>query len=49
MPVVPFLMMLHLERPLFIQAVNCSFTLSSGVMALGLAAMGLSLILPALG
>lgn len=41
MPAVPFLMMLHLERNLFIQAVNCSFTLSSLVMALGLGQLGL--------
>lgn len=41
MPSVPFLMMLHLERNLFIQAVNCSFTLSSLVMALGLSQLGL--------
>ena len=41
MPVVPFLMMLRLERPLFIQAVNCSFTLSSFIMAIGLGSLGL--------
>lgn len=41
MPMVPFLMMLRLERNLFLQAVNCSFTLSSVVMALGLGKLGL--------
>jgi len=41
MPMVPFLMMLHLERNLFLQAANCSFTLSSIVMALGLSKLGL--------
>ncbi|MCY4179057.1 MAG: sulfite exporter TauE/SafE family protein [Litoreibacter sp.] len=41
MPVVPFLMMLHLPRNLFIQAINCSFTLSSLVMAFGLGRLGL--------
>ena len=41
MPAVPFLMMLHLERNLFIQAINCSFTLSSVVMAIGLGRLGL--------
>ena len=41
MPMVPFLMMLRLERNLFIQAVNCSFTLSSLVMVLGLGILGL--------
>lgn len=41
MPAVPFLMMLHLERNLFIQAVNCSFTLSSLIMAIGLGQLGL--------
>lgn len=41
MPSVPFLMMLNLERDAFIQAVNCSFTLSSVVMAFGLGQLGL--------
>lgn len=41
MPAVPFLTMLHLDRNLFIQAVNCSFTLSSVVMAIGLGQLGL--------
>ena len=41
MPVVPFLMSLHLNRNLFIQAINCSFTLSSFVMLLGLEHLGL--------
>jgi uncharacterized membrane protein YfcA len=41
MPVVPFLMALHLGRNLFIQAINCSFTLSSLVMAFGLGQLGL--------
>ncbi len=41
MPMVPFLMMLRLERNLFIQAVNCSFTLSSMIMAMGLGLLGL--------
>lgn len=41
MPMVPFLMMLKLERNLFLQSVNCSFTLSSLVMALGLGLLGL--------
>lgn len=41
MPAVPYLMMLHLDRNLFIQAINCSFTLSSVVMAIGLSRLGL--------
>ncbi len=41
MPAVPFLMMLHLERNQFVQAINCSFTLSSFVMAMGLGQLGL--------
>lgn len=41
MPAVPFLMMLRLDRDLFIQAVNCSFTLSSVIMAFGLWQLGL--------
>ncbi len=43
MPMVPFMMMLRLERNLFIQGVNCSFTLSSLVMVLGLGMLGLFL------
>ena len=43
MPMVPFMMMLRLERNLFLQAVNCSFTLSSLVMMLGLGKLGLFL------
>ncbi|MEH6443492.1 MAG: sulfite exporter TauE/SafE family protein [Oceanospirillaceae bacterium] len=41
MPSMPFLMALHLERNLFIQAINCSFTLSSIVMLFGLGRLGL--------
>ena len=41
MPSVPFLMTLHLDRNQFIQACNCSFTLSSFVMAFGLGQLGL--------
>ncbi len=41
MPSMPFLMALKLERNLFVQTINCSFTLSSLVMALGLQRLGL--------
>ena len=41
MPVLPFLLSLHLERNSFIQAINISFTLSSLVMAIGLWKLGL--------
>ena len=41
MPVLPFLLSLHLERNWFIQAINISFTLSSLVMAIGLWKLGL--------
>lgn len=41
MPSMPFLMALHLERNLFVQAINCSFTLSSLIMAAGLVKLGL--------
>jgi len=41
MPSVPFLMSLGLTRNMFIQAVNCSFTLSSLIMAVGLNRLGL--------
>ena len=41
MPVTPYLMALQLDRNLFIQTINCSFTLSSLIMAVGLNRMGL--------
>ena len=41
MPVLPFLLSLQLERNVFIQAINVSFTLSSLVMAIGLWKLGL--------
>lgn len=53
MPAVPFLMMLNMERNLFVQAINCSFTLSSIVMAIGLGGLGLfdlqDLVISAIG
>jgi uncharacterized protein len=41
MPVLPYLMALHLDRERFVQAINCSFTASSLVMAAGLSKIGL--------
>ena len=41
MPSMPFLMALHLDRNVFIQAINCSFTISSLIMAFGLGRLGL--------
>jgi uncharacterized membrane protein YfcA len=41
MPAVPFLMSLHLGRNAFIQAANCSFTMSSLIMMVGLGYLGL--------
>lgn len=41
MPVLPYLMALHLDRERFVQAINCSFTASSLVMAAGLSQIGL--------
>jgi len=41
MPSMPYLMSLNLERNIFIQAINCSFTLSSIIMALGLTTLGI--------
>jgi len=41
MPVVPFLMSLQLGRNAFIQAANCSFTMSSLIMMAGLSHLGL--------
>ena len=38
--VVPFMMSLKLGRDLFIQGINCSFTMSSVVMAIGLGQLG---------
>ncbi|MEX0346711.1 MAG: sulfite exporter TauE/SafE family protein [Rhizobiaceae bacterium] len=41
LPSMPYLMSLHLDRNVFIQAINCSFTLSSLIMAIGLNRLGL--------
>lgn len=41
MPAIPFLMSLSLDRNAFIQAANCSFTMSSLIMMLGLGHLGL--------
>lgn len=41
MPSLPYLMALGLNRQMFVQAMNCSFTLSSLIMALGLQKLGL--------
>lgn len=41
MPCVPYLMALRLDRQVFIQATNCSFTLSSFIMAMGLVRLDL--------
>ncbi len=40
MPCMPYLMALNVERNLFLQAINCSFTLSSLIMAIGLTRLG---------
>jgi uncharacterized membrane protein YfcA len=40
MPVVPFMMSLKLNRDLFIQGINCSFTMSSLIIAFGFATLG---------
>lgn len=52
-PSVPYLTLLHLERNMFITAVNCSFTVSSVIMAIGLAQLGLfssnAVVMSALG
>ncbi len=41
MPVLPYLLALRLDPNRFIQAINCSFTFSSLVMAAGLSRIGL--------
>ena len=41
MPVLPYLLSLQLDRNIFVQAINISFTISSGVFAIGLAWVGL--------
>ena len=40
MPVLPFLLSQPLERPVFLQAINTSFTMSSVIVALGLWQIG---------
>ncbi|MEP0562923.1 MAG: sulfite exporter TauE/SafE family protein, partial [Paracoccaceae bacterium] len=53
MPTAPYLMMLGLQRDQFIVTINCSFTMSSLVMAVGLNRLGLfsvdALILSVIG
>lgn len=41
MPSMPYLLSLHLERNMFVQAINMSFTLSSLIMMAGLTRLGL--------
>ena len=41
MPVLPYLLALHLNPNMFVQAINCSFTLSSIAMAIGLSHLGI--------
>lgn len=41
MPVLPYLLALKLQPNHFVQAINCCFTLSSLVMAIGLSQLGL--------
>lgn len=41
MPVLPYLISLKLSRERFVQAINCSFTIGSIIMALGLSKLGL--------
>ena len=41
MPVLPYMLSLHLDRDRFVQAINCSFSSSSIVMAIGLSKIGL--------
>ena len=41
MPVLPYLLSLKLDPNRFVQAINCSFSLSSIVMAIGLSRLGL--------
>ncbi len=41
MPVLPYLLSLKLDPNRFVQAINCSFSLSSIVMAIGLSGLGL--------
>ena len=41
MPVLPYLLSLGLDQNRFVQAINCSFTFSSLIMAVGLSRIGL--------
>jgi uncharacterized protein len=40
MPILPYLLSLNLDKNIFVQAINISFTLSSLVMLLGLNQLG---------
>jgi uncharacterized membrane protein YfcA len=48
MPVLPYLLALRLDRDLFVQAINCAFTFSSILMAIGLSTIGLMTVETAL-
>lgn len=41
MPIMPFLLSLKIDRNLFVQAINCSFTINTLFMIIGLSSLGL--------
>lgn len=41
MPIMPYLLSLKMDRDLFIQTINCSFTVNTLIMMIGLGKMGL--------
>jgi uncharacterized membrane protein YfcA len=41
MPIMPFLLSLKIDRNLFVQAINCSFTINTLFMIIGLSKLGL--------
>lgn len=41
MPIMPYLLALKMDRDLFIQTINCAFTINTLIMVLGLSKLGL--------
>ena len=41
MPIMPYLLSLKIDRDLFVQAINCSFTINTLIMIIGLSKLGL--------
>jgi uncharacterized membrane protein YfcA len=41
MPIMPYLLSLNMDRDLFIQTINCSFTINTVILMVGLGTLGI--------